>query len=142
MNFGDADLLGEITDFRFTIPGKDHDALELMLRPEMLNKGMSFGTRRIAQSECRREPAVDDHDAFESTRHRRKVLGAGDVLRNEFAAAGDLNLVTGDRSSQSLTGRLTHMRGLLEVKAFRFRLLRGWLGPVDASSRARGLPPT
>src|SRR6266542_3414767 len=92
-----------------------------MLGPEMLNKGTSFGTRRIAQSECRCKLAVDDDDAFEATRDRRKVLGAGDVLRKKLPAVGELNLVTGDRSAQSLTRRLAHMRCLLKVKSFRFR---------------------
>ena len=86
----------------------------------MLNKGTSFGARRIAQSECRCELAVDYDDAFESTRDRRKMLGARNLLSNKFAAAGNLNLMTGDRSAQSLTGRLAHMRRLLEAKPFRF----------------------
>src|SRR4029450_9722990 len=121
MNFGDADLVREITHFRFAIPGEDIDELELMLRTEVLNKGTSFGPRRIAQSECRSKLAVYDEDAFEATGDRRKVRGAGDVLRKELAAAGELNLVTADGSAQSLTGRLVHMRCLLEVKPFRFR---------------------
>jgi hypothetical protein len=57
----------------------------------MLNKGTSFGPRRVAQSEGRCELAVDHDDAFEATGDGRKMLGAGDLLRKEFAAAGELN---------------------------------------------------
>ena len=130
VNFFDADLLGQIADFRFAIPGNDHDALEVMFRSQVLNKRMPFGSRRIAQAERRRETAIEHDHAFEPTGERRKVLGAGNLLRNEFAAAGNLNLMTADRSSQSLTGRLAHLRRLLKVKAFLFRPAR--------MARARG----
>jgi len=65
-----------------------------MLGPQMLNKGLPFGSWRVAQSKARCVPAVDDDHAFQSTRNRRKVVRTGDALRNQFIAAGDLNLVT------------------------------------------------
>src|SRR4026208_486883 len=100
MNFGNADLLGEITHFRFAIAGKDHDTLELMFRPEMLNKGASFDTRRLAEAKSRGKPPLDDDDTRETTGDRRKMLGTRRLLRKQLAAAGDLNVVTADRSSQ------------------------------------------
>src|SRR5436190_20920400 len=120
MNFGNADLLGEITHFRFAIAGKDHDTLELMFRAEMLNKGTSFDTRRVAQSKSRGKLAIDYDDALETTGDRRKMLGTRRLLRKQLAAAGDLNVVTADSSSQSLTRRFAHVRCLFEVKPFRF----------------------
>jgi hypothetical protein len=80
VNFADANLFSQITDFRFTIAGDDHDVLELMLRSEVLNKETSFGSRRIAQSEGRGELAVDYYHAFQSTGKRRKLFGLGYVL--------------------------------------------------------------
>src|ERR1700757_4509553 len=91
-----------------------------MFRFEMLNERTPFYARRIAQPKRRCESAINHDDAFESTNDRRKMLGAQYLLGNEFPAAGNLNLTTTDRSSQSLTGRLTHTRGLLEKKPFRF----------------------
>src|SRR5512133_349194 len=120
MNFRNADLLGQITHFRFAIAGKDHDALKLMFWPEMLNKRTSFGTRRIAQPEGRGKLPIDYDDTLETTGDRWKMLGAWRLLRKQLAAAGDLNVVTGDGSSQSLTRRFAHVRCLFEVKPFRF----------------------
>ena len=45
------------------------------------------------------------------------MLGARYLLSNEFPAAGNLNLMTTDRSSQSLTGRFAHLRRLLAAEA-------------------------
>ena len=36
------------------------------------------------------------------------MLGARDLFGDEFAAAGNLNLMTSDGSSQSLAGRLAN----------------------------------
>src|SRR5688572_23197945 len=89
---------------------------------QVLNKRAPFGPGSIVQSECSRNAPVEHHDAFESTRHRRKIIGTRNLLRREFTAAGDLNLMTGDRSPQSVTGRLAYLGGLLKVKPFLLRL--------------------
>ena len=46
------------------------------------------------------------------------MLGARYLFGDEFAAAGNLNRMTTDRSSQSLTGRLANPGRLLELKRF------------------------
>src|SRR3954469_6809950 len=94
----------------------------MMLWSQMLDEGMPFGSRRIAQSEGGRETIVEHHNAFESACHRWKVLDAGDVLGREFSAAGDLDLMTGYRSQQPLTGRFTDVARLIKVKTFLLRL--------------------
>lgn len=65
---------------------------------------MSFGTRRVAESEHRRDPAVEHHDAFESAGYNGKMLSAGDVLFNKLAAAGDLNQAVGHGSLKPSPG--------------------------------------
>jgi hypothetical protein len=91
-----------------------------MFRPEMLNKRTSFDTRRVAQSKSRGKLAIDYDDTLETTGDRRKMLGTRRLLRKQLAAAGDLNVVTADSSSKSLTRRFTYVRRLLEVKPLRF----------------------
>src|SRR5213079_1423237 len=103
------------THFRFAIAGKDHDTLELMFRAEMLDKGASFDTRRVAQSKGRGKLAIDYDDTLETTGDRWKMVGTWRLLRKQLAATGDLNVVTGDGSSQSLTRRFAHVRCLFEV---------------------------
>jgi hypothetical protein len=60
----------------------------------MPNKGLPFGSGRVVQSKGRRVPAVDDHHTFQAARDGWKLLRAGNSLRDEFIAAGDLNLMT------------------------------------------------
>ena len=120
MNFADTNLLREITHFRFPIAGEDHDTLELMFRSQVLNKGTPFCAGRVPQSKCRRESPIDYDDAFQSTNDRWKMLGARYLFGDEFATAGNLNLMTTDRSSQSLPGRLANPGRLLELKRFGF----------------------
>src|SRR6187549_3554115 len=89
-----------------------------MLWPKVLNKGTALGSRRIAQLEDRCKFIIDHDDAFEAASCWRKILCGGDLLRKQLASAGDLNLTTRDRSSQSLTRRLAHTGCLLEMKPF------------------------
>ena len=122
LDLGDAYLVGQVTDFRFTISRDNHDALKLMLRPQMLDEGLPFGSRRVAQPKGRRVLAVDDHHAFQSTRNGRKVLPTEDVLRSEFVAAGDLDLLIGHGSPQPLTGTFAYLGCLPERNVLLFRL--------------------
>ena len=84
-----------------------------MLRSEVLDERMSFHPRRITQPKRRRELSIDDDHAFEPANDRRQMLGAGNVLRGELAAAGDLNPTAGHRAAQSLTGSFADLRRLL-----------------------------
>src|SRR4029078_11342832 len=92
-----------------------------MFRSQMFNERTPFCAGRIAQPQRCCESAINHDDAFESTNDRRKMLGARYLLSQEFPAAGNLNLMTTDRSSQSLTARLAYLRRLLQLKRFRFR---------------------
>jgi hypothetical protein len=81
MNFSNADLLGQITHFRFD-RRKDHDALELMFWPEMLinERPSARGASRGGRS---RQTPIDYDDTL-STSDRWKMLGTWRLLRSSL----------------------------------------------------------
>src|SRR5581483_222523 len=119
MDLGDTNLLREITHFRFAIAGQDHGPSELVFRSEMSNEGTSLGPGRVAKPKRGCEFPIDDDDAFESTTDRWKMLRAWNLFRNKFAAARNLNLMTTDHASQSLTRRFGDPGRLLKLKPWR-----------------------
>src|SRR6185503_2059116 len=100
VNFTNTDLLREVTHFRFAISGKNHNALELMFRSQVLNERLTFGSRRIAKPKGCDDFSVDYDYAFQSPRDCGQVLAAGGVT--EFTATGDSHLPARYRSSQTL----------------------------------------
>ena len=115
VDFGDAHLLGEVAHLRLAISRHDHHALELVLRAQMLHEGAALRARRIPKAQGRRVALVNHHHAFESTGDRRKLIGAGNFLRDQFVAAGDLQLMPGNGSAQSLARLLANFGGLRKL---------------------------
>ena len=84
VDLGDADLLGEVAHLRLAIARHDHHAREVMLRPQVADEGTALRARRIPKAQGRRVAPVNRHHAFESAGERRKLVGAGDFLRDEL----------------------------------------------------------
>src|SRR5581483_9648210 len=118
VNLTDPNFLREITHFRLAIAGENHQALELMFRPQMPDKGTPFGTRGIAESKQRCKATIDYDGAFQATDDWWEMLGAGHLFSDDFVAARNSNLMTSDRSSQALPGRFTVARRVLERERF------------------------
>jgi hypothetical protein len=121
VDLGDADLIGEVANFGFAVAGDDHDAVEVMPWCEVIHKAAAFGTRGIAEAQGGGVVAVDDDDALESAYDGRELIGAGKVLRYEFVAAGDLDLMTRHGADQTLAGLFADGAGFGQGEALRLR---------------------
>ena len=109
VDLGDADLIRKIANLGFAVAGDDHDMREVVLRAEVLYKGEALCARRIAKAQRGGVAAVHDDDAFEPPGDLGKLIGTGKILRDEFAAAGDLHGVTGHGAAQPLPRLLPHL---------------------------------
>ena len=76
MNLGNCDHAGEPPHFRFPIAGDQQHAREAVAGPEMLDEAAAVGPRDIVELEQRRRPLVDNDDAFQSGRLRRRQVEA------------------------------------------------------------------
>ena len=117
VDLGDADLLCEVMDLRLTVAGHDHHARELVLRTQMLHEGAALRARGIAKPQSCRVALIDHHYAFESTGERGKLIGAGNILRQQFVPACDHQGVAGDGAAKPLARLLAHFGGLGELNA-------------------------
>src|SRR5579859_564876 len=111
-DFGNTHLLGEVANLRLAISRYDHHPLELMLRTQMSHEGKALRARRIPEAQGRRVALVNYHHALKSTGNRRKLISAKNFLRDHLVTAGDLHLMTGNRSTQSLARLLADVGGL------------------------------
>ena len=64
---------------------------------------------RITKAQGRRVALIDRHHTLESAGERRKLIGARNVLGDQFVPAGDLHLMASNRSAQPLAGRFAHL---------------------------------
>ena len=69
-----ADLLGQIADFRFPVAGDEHHALEVMLGAEMPDEVRAFRPRLVAKPQGARIAIVDQDDAFQSAADGRQSI--------------------------------------------------------------------
>src|ERR1700730_978445 len=115
VDFGDAYLLGEVAHLRLAISRHDHHAREVMLRSQVAHEGAALRARRVPKAQGRRVALVNHHHALESTSDRRKLIGAGNFLRDQLVAAGDLQLITENWSTQALARLFTNFGGLRKL---------------------------
>ena len=83
-----------------------------MLGSQMLHEGKALRTWCISKSQSRCITPINCHHAFQATGDWRKLFSPRNIPRDKFVATGDLQLMTGDGSKQSLSRLLANFGGL------------------------------
>lgn len=114
----DADLIGEIADFRLAITGDEQCAVDLVSRREVVDEGSAVRAGRVPKAvRCRVRTVDDDHTLQSAGLWRERPVEFG-LSVQEFPAAGQFDAASGDGSLHSLSGWFADLTDVVNDRAF------------------------
>ena len=98
-----------MASFHLAVPGEQNDAVDLVFRPEVLDKRLPFMPRLVHEVEDRGESAVNKKQSLEPGPNRRQRLFRDLPRLHRTLAAGDLHAPPGHRPFQSFARPLADL---------------------------------